>query len=45
MIVKITIEEGSLDGTPPEDYLDSQMRSMIINTSKGWRGIGSSGKM
>jgi len=43
--MKITIEEGSLDGTPLGDYLDDQMGSMIVSTGRGWRGIGSGGKM
>ena len=41
---KIIGGEDSLDGTPPEDYLDGKMESMIDSIGRGWRGTGNSGK-
>jgi len=42
---KIIGGEDSLDGTPPGDYLDGQMESMIANIGRDWRGTGSGGRM
>ena len=44
-MTRITGEEDSLDGTPPGDYLDGRMESMIANTGKGWKGIGEGGRI
>jgi len=44
-MIKIIEGEDSLDGTPPEDYLDGQIESMIDSIGKDWRGTGSGGKM
>ena len=37
-----TVGEGSLDGTPPGDYMDGQMESMTNSTGRGWKEIGDS---
>ena len=35
MIVRITIEKGSLDGMLPGDYSDGQMESTVVSTGRG----------
>ena len=35
-----TVEEDSLDGIPPGDYMDGQMESMTNSTGRGWKEIG-----
>jgi len=44
-MTRIIGEEGSLDGTPPGDYLDGQMGSMINSTGRGWKETGGDGSM
>jgi len=43
MIARTTTEEGSLDGTPPGDYLGGQMESTAGSTGRDWKGTGDDG--
>ena len=43
-ITKNIVGEVSLDGTPPEVYMDGQMESMTNSTGKSWKEIGDGGR-